>query len=158
MTFNCTQYELVTQLPTQVIQESQSFKEQTEKSIQQKRWRLLTLLGSVKWRRVGFYLWPPLSNELPHLLFSSPVHERGWFPGSPCHVIKKDPWCGRVPQTWWHKYALNPLPSKPFLIFDWYTAPFESRMKSHSLDLQFKTVLKPPFYLSINLLDIQKVS
>ena len=36
MTFNCTQYELGTKFPSQTKQESQVFKEQTEKSVQQK--------------------------------------------------------------------------------------------------------------------------
>ena len=52
-----------------------------------------------------------LRSKLPHLLFSSLVHERCRFVGSPCQLTKKNSWHGRVPQTLTKETTLFSLPT-----------------------------------------------
>ena len=81
MTFNCTQYGLGIKFPSPAIQESQAFKEKTKMSTHQKGGNHFLFSGQEN--KGG-------RNELPRLLFSRPDHERSGFPGSPCHVTKKN--------------------------------------------------------------------
>ena len=105
MTFNCTQYKEGTKFIPHAIKKSQWTRNEY-KSIQQKGWSYLFFSG-LEDNGGRPYVLTAEDRDYNIYCFSSPVYERGWFPGLSCHITKKDSWHERVPQTLWQGRPLH---------------------------------------------------